>query len=335
MARKTPKVNVDEKVVKSAANSNSKTRKRVAKRALRSKGNLNLQSDTTHRKRSMGVSNCKRIIDSSTKNSRSEPDVKVANVINCSRREQQTACEVAPKTFPNIQTDTISNTCSDSVLQSQNHDNDNESSTPPYTNWFRKISAVTKREKADGHILTRGILSSGAANEIDDGMDVNLLTQSEVDCVRAIIMPERRQTTMDEMHRLVLGDQYETPFMVCNDSFHLDVIQAYNRFDIMFRRLGKRNLWVEMFNSLLGFTHAIHCHDTWMNGIEQGWGGDAMMNGLAKFWKITLSKPDVVLEIDSEFTRPGTIHLLERLKEDVEEKNYPNARVVTFKFQGI
>jgi len=59
-----------------------------------------------------------------------------------------------------------------------------------------------------------------------------------------------------------------------------------------------------------------------------------MVSGIAKLWKAVLKKDDKTLMIDTDFTRPGVIALLEDFKMQVEEiQTYDDSGAIKFKYK--
>lgn len=76
------------------------------------------------------------------------------------------------------------------------------------------------------------------------------------------------------------------------------------------------------FNALFGLTSSLAKYDFWLHDNEcWGEGGelDGAVKQLGKCWKTVLAKPDEILGIDSEFTRPGILAMLAKFKETVSD----------------
>lgn len=188
----------------------------------------------------------------------------------------------------------------------------------PYDIEMERLQSVCDQCNGVGYSLVRGVArspSSDEGDEDDDNFDPTKCSQAQVDHVRVIVITKDRQERMDQMGRLVLGKQYGEQLLHFNTSFSYDVLNAWNEFTVRFHD-AKDNQ--EKFDLLLGFTHTIKEHDVWMHDHEAGWGGDDMVKQLGQSWTLVLPKTDQELGIDSEYTRPGIVALLEQFKEAVE-----------------
>ena len=70
----------------------------------------------------------------------------------------------------------------------------------------------------------------------------------------------------------------------------------------------------DRFDALCGLTYCLQTYDIWMMGTEfwePGSHQEKSIKSLAKAWKALLKFSDAELGIDSAFTRPGTIALLQ------------------------
>jgi len=94
--------------------------------------------------------------------------------------------------------------------------------------------------------------------------------------------------------------------------------------------------WGCKFDKLLGYTHNINEYDVWMHDHETGWDGHRYVAALARLWKEVLQKSDAQLRIDSEFTRPAVLYMLQKFKEKVEDidKEYDDMPKVKFNFRA-
>mmetsp|Transcript_33500 Transcript_33500/g.52734 ORF Transcript_33500/g.52734 Transcript_33500/m.52734 type:complete len:233 (-) Transcript_33500:271-969(-) len=188
----------------------------------------------------------------------------------------------------------------------------------------KKKDRVMAAQNAKKALLTRGLVKGGnpdhsdsEEDDDDENEDVDAYTQAEVDTIGLVIMPEKRVKALEAMEKLVVGDQYGDSFMMFNTSFSYEVIHAFGQFK---KRLQKGKTWADKFDLLFGFTMAIDKYDVWMNDHEMGWrqeGGDAMLRFLASKWKAALKQGDAELGIDSDFTRPGVIAMLEQFKKNL------------------
>jgi hypothetical protein len=206
----------------------------------------------------------------------------------------------------------------------------------PYEIEMENLQHVCDRCSGVGYSLIRGVARESRDNEgdeisEDDDFNPNECSQEQVNHVRVIIITKERQERMEEMSILILGDQHGKKFMMFDTNFSYQVINAWNSFTFRFREALD---WKEKFDLLLGFTDTLKEHDVWMCDHEIGWGGEKMVEQLAKSWKLMLERDNEQLGIDPEYTRPGVIALLEQFKEAVESVDTdPDDRMI-FDFEA-
>jgi hypothetical protein len=230
-----------------------------------------------------------------------------------------------------------------------NHANEITDGTPDteteektaYELWQEKVKSVRTRLGASC-MTVRGIKrieqddddDDDDEEEEDDDNDNNddkNYTEEQLDHVRLIMMTDARIKMFEHMSQLVLGDQYDRDFMMFDTRFSYEVVDA---FEILKRKMrnmtGARSSKVK-FDMILGFTAEIDKYDVWMHDHEYCWDGAKMIKSLARMWKNTLKKSNEELGIDSDFTRPGVICLLEEFKkkvEDIDEGDEPPLKFI-------
>jgi hypothetical protein len=218
-----------------------------------------------------------------------------------------------------LQTHSVPNPMdNDSSSTSRSHDQRpfkkrKESPKSPYDEEMERLQLVCDRCRGVGYSLIRGVAREDSD---EDNFDPTKCSQEQVDNVRVIVITKDRQDRMEEMSKLILGDQHGRQLMTFSTSFSYEVINAWNAFTVRFQEAG--NCWQEKFDLLLGFTETLKEHDVWMHDHEVGWGGEKMVRQLALSWKLVLKRNDDELGIDPEYTRPGIVALLEQFKEAVE-----------------
>lgn len=202
----------------------------------------------------------------------------------------------------------------------------------PYEIEMERLQQVCDRCSGVGYSLIRGVardLDEADEDEItdEDEFDPTQCSQEQVNYVRVVIITKERQDRMEEMSKLILGGKHGQSLMMFDTAFSYDVLNAWNAFTVRFHEAQD---WQEKFDLLLGFTDTLKEHDVWMNDHEVGWGGEKMVEQLAKSWKLTLERDNDQLGIDSEYTRPGVVALLEQFKEAVESVDTPERMVFDF-----
>jgi hypothetical protein len=82
---------------------------------------------------------------------------------------------------------------------------------------------------------------------------------------------------------------------------------------------------------LFAYTYNLGQHDVWMHDNKGDMGG--MVKSLAGMWKKLLKNDDEILNIDSEYTRPGVEECLQNFKEKIEAVDMGPYPVFKFNFQ--
>eukprot|EP00497_Spongosphaera_streptacantha_P002656 TRINITY_DN3250_c0_g1_i1.p1 TRINITY_DN3250_c0_g1~~TRINITY_DN3250_c0_g1_i1.p1 ORF type:complete len:152 (-),score=44.95 TRINITY_DN3250_c0_g1_i1:27-482(-) len=113
---------------------------------------------------------------------------------------------------------------------------------------------------------------------------------------------------------MILGDQFGDCVMMFNTSFSYHIVASINDLVLEFEAETE---WKGKLDALFAYTHTIKQHDCWIHDHEVGWDGPEMLSILGRLWKETLSKSNTLLGIDSEFTRPGIVSLLEQFKDEL------------------
>jgi len=136
--------------------------------------------------------------------------------------------------------------------------------------------------------------------------------------MRHIICDPARKEAMDKGHSFAsCGQSDEGEFCMFNTR-HGNHVCIHLASQIK-SASSKRSLKAR-YNALFGLTHGLLEYDTWIYDSEYGDEGGLADKGvlaLGRAWKNLLKHTDEELGIDTEFTRPGTIAMLERLKKEV------------------
>ena len=162
----------------------------------------------------------------------------------------------------------------------------------------------------------------------DDDDDPATYTEEQVSACRFVLIKEALATALDSMGDLVLGEQADSPVMMFNTSFSYDVMDSITVV-LELSRLCKNN-WSQKFNTLFAYTFTIKQYDAWIydnEGLPQDF-----FTSLGKEWSKILSKTDLELGIDSEFTRPAVVEFLSKFKEEVEECQSEEGENIEFEY---
>ena len=151
-------------------------------------------------------------------------------------------------------------------------------------------------------------------------------TDADLAKLRYILFTPRRRDYLEQMDKLILGDQAGDSVMMFNTSF------SYHVFDTVPRELAKiqrKTCLPEKFDHLLGLTKALKGNDVWMHDYEDGDTLRTMLQALGRQWKTILAHSNEELAIDQEFTRPGVEMMLKEFASEV--KGGPEAPIFKWK----
>ena len=218
-------------------------------------------------------------------------------------------------------------------------DSDKESSSPvskrqktsdtsptPHSKWYKSLESVRASQHTDITVIIRGLDDEEAEQENDT------LTKEQVDKIRLVLLTKAGNDALKEMGKLILREEYGESLQCFNTSYSYSVLESYDIFKLKYSRMRK---WPDKFNLIFGFTFELFENTYWMRDHVCGYfevlGGKKMISGLARMWKNLLKKTDEQLGIDAEFTRPGVIFFLNKVKNDVKDiKTYAK---LNFNFQ--
>mmetsp|Transcript_14303 Transcript_14303/g.33207 ORF Transcript_14303/g.33207 Transcript_14303/m.33207 type:complete len:149 (-) Transcript_14303:2018-2464(-) len=135
-----------------------------------------------------------------------------------------------------------------------------------------------------------------------------------MDTLRHVLITKNRDQQLKAMEKLVLGEQAGESTLMFTTSFSYDVLHGFDFFHLHeYSRIKSKP---EKFDKLFAYTYRLKEHDVWMHDNEGGM--TEMVKELARMWKELLKNDDKKLGIDSEFTRPGVVQLLQEFKEEIE-----------------
>jgi hypothetical protein len=181
-----------------------------------------------------------------------------------------------------------------------------EAPKSPHDQFMDKFEAFIKENDFHGAMMTKQIAGKEKADKS--------YTEKQMSTLRFVLLTKARNDVMDEMKRLVLKEQADSPFAMFSTSFSYQVHDSfYEEFKPLY---DKKKTLTEKFDILLGYTNTISDHDVWMHDNEGDM--DGMVKDLAGLWKKLLKNTDEALGIDAEYTRPGVIALLKDFKKQVE-----------------
>jgi len=198
----------------------------------------------------------------------------------------------------------------------------------PYEIWEEKFNKFMKAKKFLGSILVKGI----ERDEDDDDEeeeeeveeDTSKYTKEQMDSLRHIMVTKNREKQLNAMRKLVLGDQANDWLLTFNTAFSYHIRDSLHT---LRRKLTRAKTPAAKFDILFAYTHQVKEHNIWMHDNEGDM--DTFTKGLAIIWKRLLKNSDKDLGIDSEYTKPGIMAMLEKFREQAES---PDAGYGNMKF---
>ena len=196
----------------------------------------------------------------------------------------------------------------------------------PYDEYFAKLKKFQTENGFIGQMLIKGIPSkrnedgdydSDDDDDEEEDVDKSTYTKEDMESLRFILINQSRADQLEEMEKLVLGDQAGSPFMMFNTSFSYQVLNSWYSVKQMMSSRSATMTLTKRIDILFAYTHIIHQHDVWMHDNEGGM--DTLVKGLASTWKRLLSKnSDDDLGLDT-YSKAGILELLSQFKKCVEE----------------
>ena len=184
-----------------------------------------------------------------------------------------------------------------------------------FLNHFKRVTS--KYPYGNGYIDIRGAIQEGDPEWQEDfDLDAVVFSEKQVRRIRVLIVPAERYIAIDEMGRLILGEEFDLRNKVLGPGFSYSVLRSYDAFKRLYSdttEIPKR------FNVIFGFTYHLSRNSRWMTHHGRGWGGEKMVAGLAQRWKGLLKQHSSQhLGLDLEFSYPAVTHFLEDFKKAVE-----------------
>jgi hypothetical protein len=194
----------------------------------------------------------------------------------------------------------------------------NSSTAPktPYEEYFARRKEWLNRPENKAIIASTLIQGIDRNDDSDDdneeGCDKSKYTTEQMNSLRFLMLTKEREAQLESMERLILQDQYDSPYMMFGTSFSYHVLDSWIRIKSRLSRMSPD----KKFDALLAFTSAIHDHDVWVHDNEGDMG--ELVKGLATVWRNLLKKSDAEIGWDVEYTKPAVYALLKQFKDKVE-----------------
>mmetsp|Transcript_21923 Transcript_21923/g.47705 ORF Transcript_21923/g.47705 Transcript_21923/m.47705 type:complete len:230 (+) Transcript_21923:314-1003(+) len=188
----------------------------------------------------------------------------------------------------------------------------------PFDLHFEKLKSKQDEIGAVGYMVIQGITcdednEDDHDDESEHTDDENAkYTEEQMGTLRHVLLTKNRAKQLEAMHDFVLGDQKGNSCPMFSTSFSYAILGGFNEF----LHIYKNKSMSEKFDLLYGYTFNLKEYDVWL--LDNEGGMDGMIEDLTKMWMNLLKKDDKKLGIDSEYTRPGVVQLLNDFKEKIE-----------------
>jgi hypothetical protein len=148
---------------------------------------------------------------------------------------------------------------------------------------------------------------------VGSNVDATQLSQEQVDRLRVMIIPRRREEVLVE-YLNYYGRAHIQPHL-----FKEQLADISKNFDGFRRRYSQMRTVKEKLDLLFGFSFAIRTHPEWLCKCDELHGRGRMVLALARHWRNLLEKyyPDQ-LGLDEEFSYPALRYFLSTLKREIE-----------------
>ena len=178
------------------------------------------------------------------------------------------------------------------------------------------MKKVEKEMGTVGRYMVRGIErdedEEDEEEEEEEEKEEKEPTAEELNSIRYILASKAIKDAIDKENKKLLGDQADDDMMMFNTAFSQDAIVYM---DGLLRRVDKQKDLKKKCALLLGGTLALHMYNDWIHDNEFDDGEFAVVKMLGDRWKQLLKKSDKELGIDSEFTRPAILCVLQGMKK--------------------
>jgi len=195
---------------------------------------------------------------------------------------------------------------------------DNVKNKTPYDIWNDQFNNYMEVNGFLGSILIKGIEKDENHETDEEGEeeeeDTSKYTKEQMESLRFIMVTKNREKQLDIMRKLVLGHQANDSFLMFNTSFSYRILYSLNT---LRRKLARAKSPSAKFDMLFAYTNQVKEHNYWMHDNEGGM--NVFTRGLALIWKRLLKNSDQDLGIDTEYTKPAIMAMLEKFREQVED----------------
>jgi hypothetical protein len=196
-----------------------------------------------------------------------------------------------------------------------------EKTVSPHDAYFDKLIAFNKKGGYIGKMQINEMPWDEEDEEEDDDdddeeEDTSKYTEAQMNGLRFVLMTQKRNDKMEEMHALILGDQANSSLKMFNTSFSYTVRDSIYTIKSL---LNEAKTPADKFDLLFGYTYILKHFDVWMHDNEGDM--DEFTNELASIWKRLLKKSNADLGIDAEYTRPAIEEFLHLFKNEIENEN--------------
>jgi hypothetical protein len=200
--------------------------------------------------------------------------------------------------------------------------------TSPFQLCMQGLNSLLRStySKGAGLVYVREIFEEGDPEYkpelLTKPVDVTTITKNQVDRLRLMVIDEKRRQIMVSYLSYYELLPYESSW------------QAVDQFDAFKCKYAKVRNCKDRFNRIFCFTFALKKFPAWMHRMERACGRQKMVDGLALRWKnLLINRLPEELGLDSEFSYPAVITLLQDFKTKVESAPTFGDPQMVFKYE--
>jgi len=239
--------------------------------------------------------------------------------------EGQPARKEAKQKQPSSSSSSSTTTTTTTSSSSSASASSSSSAKTPKQRLDERVDAALEKYKAEGSVMIVGIQRDRNDSDDDDDDDdddeeafENNLTEEQLSTFRCVLITKRRETYLEKMNDLVLGDQANDSFRMFNTSFSTQLMIKVPK---AVRAAAQHPTKAETFDHLLALTLQLLENNYWMSDFEVDKDlNNYIVKPLGAAWKKLLHEnTNEQLGIDPEFTRPGVEAMLEKFAKELKE----------------
>lgn len=205
----------------------------------------------------------------------------------------------------------------------------------PLVKFQRELNGTTKALNMKGYLTVRYIARERNEDSEEDGSeeDEPKFSEKELSTMRFFLINDDRSKLLDTALNFASNGQHNEDFQMYTTT---DGNNVCLKLESEVKKAMRKKTKPDRINSLFALTHSLMTYDHWIEDNEcWGEGGevDTALQSLAKAWKTLLKESDATLGIDSKYSRPALIALLEDFEEFIAEHSDGEYKPYTFQWK--